>query len=56
MNEVSRQMAEKYIGDGLRQKTYTTGPIGNKKTVKNNGELSMYYSRDHHPADRKSVV
>ena len=42
--------SEKYIGDGLRQKTYTTGPIGNKKTVKNNGELPMYYSRDHHPA------
>ena len=43
---------EKYIGDGLRQKTYTTGPIGNKKTVKNNGELPMYYTRDnppHHP-------
>ena len=39
--------SEKYIGDGLRQKTYTTGPIGNKKTVKNNGELPMYYSRDH---------
>ena len=42
--------SEKYIGDGLRQKTYTTGPIGNKKVVKNNGELPMYYSRDHHPA------
>lgn len=42
--------SEKYIGDGLRQKTYTTGPIGNKKTVKNSGELPMYYSRDHHPA------
>ena len=42
--------SEKYIGDGLRQKTYTTGPIGNKKTVKNNGELPMYYSRDNHPA------
>ena len=44
--------SEKYIGDGLRQKTYTTGPIGNKKTVKNNGELPMYYTRDnppHHP-------
>lgn len=42
--------SEKYIGDGLRQKTYTTGPIGNKKTVKNNGELPMYYTRDNHPA------
>jgi len=42
--------SEKYIGDGLRQKTYTTGPIGNKKVVKNNGELPMYYTRDHHPA------
>ena len=42
--------SEKYIGDGLRQKTYTTGPIGNKKTVKNNGELPMYYAKDNHPA------
>ena len=42
--------SEKYIGDGLRQKTYTTGPIGNKKIVKNNGELPMYYTRDNHPA------
>jgi len=42
--------SEKYIGDGLRQKTYTTGPIGNKKVVKNNGELPMYYTRDNHPA------
>lgn len=41
---------EKYIGDGLRQKTYITGPIGHKKVVKNNGELPMYYSKDHHPA------
>jgi len=41
---------EKYIGDGLRQKTFTTGPIGNKKVVKNNGELPMYYSKNHHPA------
>ncbi len=42
--------SEKYIGDGLRQKTYTTGPIGDKKTVRNNGELPMYYTRDNHPA------
>lgn len=41
---------EKYIGDGLRQKTYTTGPIGNKKVVKNNGELPMYYAKNNHPA------
>lgn len=41
---------EKYIGDGLRQKTYTTGPIGNKKVVKNNGELPMYYAKNDHPA------
>jgi DNA invertase Pin-like site-specific DNA recombinase len=41
---------EKYIGDGLRQKTYTTGPIGNKKVVKNKGELPMYYAKDNHPA------
>ena len=42
--------SEKYIGDGLRQKTYTTDPIGNKTTVKNTGELPMYYTRDNHPA------
>ena len=42
--------SEKYIGDGLRQKTYTTGPIGDKKTVRNNGELPMYYTRDNPPA------
>ena len=42
--------SEKYIGDGLRQKTYTTGPIGNKKVVKNNGERPMYYTQNHHPA------
>ena len=42
--------SEKYIGDGLRQKTYTTGPIGKKKVVKNCGELPMYYARDNHPA------
>lgn len=42
--------SEKYIGDGLRQKTYTTGPIGNKKVVKNNGELPMYYAKNNHPA------
>lgn len=41
---------EKYIGDGLRQKTYTTGPIGNKKVVKNNGDLPMYYAKNNHPA------
>ena len=42
--------SEKYIGDGIRQKTYTTGPIGNRKAVKNNGELPMYYSKNNHPA------
>lgn len=41
---------EKYIGDGLRQKTYITGPIGDRKVVKNNGDLPMYYTKDNHPA------
>ncbi len=41
---------EKYIGDGLRQKTYTTGSIGNKKSVKNQGEMAMYYVENNHPA------
>lgn len=40
---------ELYIGDALRQKTYVTDCIS-KKTKKNNGELPMYYIRDHHPA------
>ena len=30
---------EKYIGDGLRQKTFTTGSIGNKKVMKNQGDV-----------------
>ena len=41
---------EKYIGDGLRQKTFTVGSVGNKKAVKNKGELPMYYAENNHPA------
>ena len=41
---------EKYIGDGLRQKTFTTGSIGNKKVMKNRGEKPMYYTENNHPA------
>ena len=41
---------EKYIGDGLRQKTFTTGSIGNKKVMKNQGEKPMYYTENNHPA------
>lgn len=40
---------ELYIGDALRQKTYVTDCIS-KKIKKNDGELPMYYIRDHHPA------
>ena len=41
---------EKYIGDGLRQKTFTAGSIGNKKVLKNQGEKPMYYTENNHPA------
>ena len=40
---------EKYMGDVLLQKTYTTDCISKKKK-KNTGELPMYYVSDHHPA------
>ena len=41
---------ERYIGDGLRQKTFTAGSIGNKKVLKNQGEKPMYYTENNHPA------
>lgn len=40
---------EKYIGDCLRQKTYTTDCIS-KKVRKNEGELPQYYVENNHPA------
>lgn len=40
---------EKYMGDVLLQKTYTADFIEGK-VKKNNGELTQYYLRDHHPA------
>ncbi len=40
---------EKYIGDVLLQKTYTTDCI-TKTKKKNNGELPMYYIENNHPA------
>ena len=40
---------EKYIGDCLLQKTYTVDCISHK-SVKNNGERTMYYVSDCHPA------
>ncbi|MBO6229471.1 MAG: recombinase family protein [Ruminiclostridium sp.] len=40
---------EKYAGDALLQKTYTTDCISKKKK-KNTGELPMYYVTDHHEA------
>ena len=40
---------EKYIGDCLLQKTYTVDCISHK-TAKNNGERTMYYVSDCHPA------
>ena len=40
---------EKYCGDVLMQKTYTTDCITHK-TVKNNGERPMYLVQNNHPA------
>jgi len=40
---------EKYIGDVLLQKTYTTDCI-TKTKKKNNGERPMYYIENNHPA------
>lgn len=40
---------EKYIGDGLLQKTYVTDCIS-KKVKKNQGERAMYYVENNHPA------
>lgn len=39
---------ERYIGDALLQKNYTTDAFPYKK-VKNNGERSMYYVENSHP-------
>ena len=40
---------EKYAGDALLQKTFTTDCIS-KKVKKNTGELPQYYITDNHPA------
>ena len=40
---------EKYIGDALLQKTYTTDFL-NKTRVKNNGNVPQYYVEDNHEA------
>lgn len=40
---------EKYAGDALRQKTFTTDCIS-KTVKKNTGELPQYYIKDNHPA------
>lgn len=40
---------EKYIGDALLQKTYVTDCIS-KKVKKNQGERTMYYVENNHPA------
>lgn len=47
---VSRMLSnEKYIGDTLRQKTYTVDYLS-KKVRKNNGEYPQYYIENSHPA------
>ena len=40
---------EKYMGDVLLQKTYTTN-LFEGKHKKNNGEVTQYYIKNHHPA------
>lgn len=40
---------EKYCGDVLMQKTFTTDPISGKK-MRNTGQLPMYLIQDHHVA------
>lgn len=40
---------EKYIGDVLQGKTFTTDPISHKRLV-NCGESDQYYMKDHHEA------
>ncbi|MBQ8302570.1 MAG: recombinase family protein [Clostridia bacterium] len=39
---------EKYVGDLLQGKTYTTDPLSHQKKY-NRGERNKYYIRDHHP-------
>ena len=40
---------EKYMGDVLLQKTYTPN-LFEGKHKKNNGEVTQYYIKNHHPA------
>lgn len=47
INKILRN--EKYIGDALLQKTYTTDFL-NKTRVKNNGTMPQYYVEDNHQA------
>lgn len=47
INKILRN--EKYMGDTLLQKTYTTDFL-TKKRIKNNGTVPQYYVEDDHPA------
>ena len=47
INKILRN--EKYMGDALLQKTYTTDFL-TKKRIKNNGTVPQYYVEDSHPA------
>lgn len=47
INKILRN--EKYIGDALLQKTYTTDFL-TKKRIKNNGTVPQYYVENDHPA------
>ncbi|WP_330603246.1 recombinase family protein [Anaerostipes caccae] len=47
MNKILRN--EKYIGDALLQKTYTTNFLS-KTRIKNNGTVPQYYVEGNHEA------
>ena len=47
INKILRN--EKYMGDALLQKTYTTNFL-TKKRIKNNGTMPQYYVEDDHEA------
>ena len=52
INKILRK--EKYIGDALLQKTYTTDFL-NKTRVKNNGTVPQYVEGDHEPIIPKDI-
>ena len=53
INKILRN--EKYIGDALLQKTYTTDFL-TKKRIKNNGTVPQYYVEDDHVQQTHCLV